>query len=61
MTSLREVQYIPNPENKAVYDELYAVYRTLHDALGGLNKAADLSGVMKDLIRIRERQSLLAA
>jgi len=54
MTSLREGQYVPIPENKAVYDELYAVYRRLHDAFGGLNKAADLSGVMKDLIAIRE-------
>jgi L-ribulokinase len=57
MTSLRHIQYIPNPENKAIYDELYAVYRRLHDAFGGLNKTADLSGVMKDLIRIREQQS----
>jgi L-ribulokinase len=57
MTSLREVQYTPNAENKVIYDLLYAVYRTLHDALGGLNKSADLSHVMKDLIRIRERQS----
>jgi L-ribulokinase len=57
MTSLRDVKYIANPENKAVYDELYAVYRQLHDAFGGLNKSADLSGVMKELIRIREKQS----
>jgi len=57
MTSLREVQYVPIPENKAVYDELYVLYRQLHDAFGGLNKAADLSGLMKDLIRIREQQS----
>jgi L-ribulokinase len=57
MTSLRETQYVPIPENEAVYDELYAVYRRLHDAFGGLSKTADLSGVMKELIRIRERQS----
>jgi L-ribulokinase len=57
MTSLREIQYTPNPADKAVYDELYAIYRRLHDAFGGLNKAADLSGVMKELIGIRERQS----
>ena len=57
MTSLRETQYIPIPENTAVYDELYALYRCLHDAFGGLNKAADLSTVMKHLIRIREQQS----
>jgi L-ribulokinase len=59
MTSLRDTQYIPNPENKIIYDELYALYRRLHDAFGGLTKSADLSTVMKDLIRIRERQSNL--
>jgi L-ribulokinase len=57
MTRLRETQYTPIPENKALYDELYALYRTLHDAFGGLNKSADLSQVMKALIRIREQQS----
>ena len=56
MTSLRETQYVPIPENNAVYSEMYAVYRRLHDAFGGLNKAADLSDVMKLLIRLRERQ-----
>jgi len=56
MTSLRDVQYTAKPENVAIYDELYALYRQLHDAFGGLNKSADLSGLMKSLIRIREQQ-----
>jgi hypothetical protein len=29
----------------------------LHDALGGVNRRADLAGVMKDLIRIRSEQA----
>jgi len=57
MTSLSETQYIPLPENQAVYNELYILYRQLHDAFGGLNKVADFSDVMKNLIGIRERQS----
>ena len=57
MTSLGKAQYAPVPENQVVYDELYSLYRRLHDAFGGLDKAADLSGVMKELIRVRERQS----
>jgi len=57
MTSLREIQYTPNAENKAIYDQLYTVYRRLHDAFGGPTRSADLSSVMKDLIRIREQQS----
>ena len=58
MTSLRDVQYTPKSDNKAVYDELYVLYRQLHDGFGGLNKTADLSGLMKSLIRIREEQSV---
>jgi len=33
---------------------LYALYRTLHDAFGGVKKEADLSGVMKELIRLKQ-------
>ena len=54
MTSIKSVCYTPKPENQAVYDQLYALYRHLHDAFGGINKAADLSGVMKELIAIQQ-------
>ncbi len=57
MTSLKDVRYEPDPENVRVYDQLYALYRQLHDAFGGVNKAADLSGVMKALIEIQEHAS----
>ena len=45
------------PENEVVYNRLYALYRQMHDAFGGVNRTADLSGVMKELIRIREEQT----
>ncbi len=54
MSSLKPVTYSPIAENQKVYSDLYALYRQLHDAFGGVNKCADLSGVMKDLIRIKE-------
>ena len=38
-------------------DRLYRLYRQLHDAFGGVNKSADLSDLMKELIRIREERS----
>jgi L-ribulokinase len=57
MTSLKPVHYRPDPENQAVYDRLYRLYRQLHDAFGGLDRSADLSGVMKELIGIRETQA----
>src|SRR5690606_21247630 len=53
MTSLKDVSYEPRPESRAVYDELYRLYRQVHDAFGGVTRSADLSGVMKDLIRIK--------
>jgi L-ribulokinase len=54
MTSLKPVSYTPSASGQKIYDELYALYRQLHDAFGGVNKSADLSGVMKTLIRIKE-------
>jgi len=47
----------PKPENQAIYNQLYALYRQLHDAFGGISKRADLSGVMKELIHIKEEQT----
>jgi L-ribulokinase len=57
MISLKRVRYEPIPENVKVYDRLFQLYRELHDAFGGVNTNADLSKVMKDLIRIREEQT----
>jgi len=54
MTSLKPVSYRPDPARKAVYDRLYRLYRRLHDAFGGVDRSADLSQVMKELIAIRQ-------
>jgi L-ribulokinase len=54
MTSLKKVAYRPRPAAQKVYGRLYALYRTLHDSFGGVNRAADLSQVMKELLRIKE-------
>jgi len=56
MTSLRPESYQPVAANRAVYDELYALYRELHDSFGGLTKSADLSHVMKRLLDIKYAQ-----
>jgi L-ribulokinase len=56
MTSLRAHAFHPVPGARAVYDELYGIYRELHDAFGGVRGAStDLGGVMKRLLAIRER------
>jgi L-ribulokinase len=61
MTRLAPRHYDPRPENRALYDRLYGLYRRLHDAFGGIDRAADLSGVMKDLIAIKYQQRRPAA
>lgn len=48
--------YTPDPARQAVYAELYALYRTLHDAFGTSGWSGSLHHVMKDLIRLREKQ-----
>ena len=53
MTSLKPVRYKPNAKRRAAYEKIYALYRELHDAFGGVQKKADLSGVMKKLIEIK--------
>lgn len=55
MTSLRPESYQPDAENVRVYDELYRVYRTLHDGFGG-RAPVDVSRVMKDLLRLKAEQ-----
>jgi len=58
MTSLKEKRFTPNPEAKAVYDELYRMYRELHDTFGGVAGAkADLATLMKRLLALRDRRA----
>ncbi len=54
MTSVKAKSYRPIAANRKIYDQLYVLYRTTHDAFGGLNKSADLSRVMKDLLAIKD-------
>jgi L-ribulokinase len=53
MTSLKKIAYKPKAAHAKVYDQLYRLYRQLHDSFGGLNKDADLSGVMKALLDLK--------
>jgi L-ribulokinase len=56
MTSIKSKRFEPRPDARAVYDDLYALYRELHDAFGGVADARpDLASVMKRLLAIKER------
>ena len=53
MTRVQAKSYRPIPAHRKTYDVLYRLYRQLHDAFGGLDKSADLSGVMKTLLELK--------
>jgi L-ribulokinase len=53
MTALKAKVYKPNPKAHAVYRELYALYKQLHDAFGTNEWNGNLYGIMKQLIEIR--------
>jgi L-ribulokinase len=57
MTGLKDISYKPIPENQAIYQQLYTLYRELHDSFGGIAKSADLGHVMKDLLALKAQQS----
>ena len=53
MTRLAPGSTKPRPAARKVYDRLYALYRDVHDAFGGVNDSARLAHVMKDLLAIQ--------
>jgi L-ribulokinase len=58
MTTLKSTSFEPKPAARAIYDELYAMYRELHDAFGGVRDArAEPGTLMKRLMRLWERVS----
>ena len=56
MTSLKPTRFEPIVGNRLVYDQLYRLYRDLHDSFGGLNRSVDLSQTMKRLLEIKYAQ-----
>lgn len=59
MTAVRDEVFTPAPERRAVYDRLYALYHQLHDAFGVAGTSSDLSGVMKELLDLRDAARVL--
>jgi L-ribulokinase len=54
----RDVVYQPDPACHAIYQRLYALYRTLHDAFGTAAWSGQLHHVMKDLLSLRAEASV---
>jgi L-ribulokinase len=53
MTGVKPTVYQPQPAAAATYARLYPLYRRLHDAFGNTGWSGSLSGVMKELIALR--------
>ena len=54
MTSVKDKRFEPNPSAHAIYNELYAIYRVLHDEFGNVANT-NLGVVMKQLLEIKKR------
>jgi L-ribulokinase len=56
MTAVEQKRFTPDPRAQAVYNDLYAIYRELHDGFGGVPGRAPVFGsLMKRLLAIREQ------
>jgi L-ribulokinase len=55
MCGIKDRTFQPIPENVAVYKKLYRLYKQLHDSFGMAGHTEDLSGLMKELLDIKEQ------
>ncbi len=54
MCGTKDVTYRPVAKNHQVYQQLYALYKQLHDAFGTKEWSGKLANVMKDLLNIKD-------
>lgn len=54
MCGIKDVTYKPITENNKVYQQLYALYKQLHDAFGVQDGAGKMANVMKELLSIKD-------
>jgi L-ribulokinase len=55
MTGVKQTSYKPIAENHKVYQQLYSLYRQLHDAFGTTDYKQSIFNVMKDILDIKEK------
>ena len=54
MCGIKDVTYKPISENNKVYQQLYDLYKQLHDAFGVQDGSGKLANVMKELLSIKD-------
>jgi L-ribulokinase len=55
MCGVKARSFKPDPGRRAIYDEIYPLYRKLHDAFGLKGAQVEIFPVMKSLLAIRDR------
>jgi L-ribulokinase len=55
MCGMKETSYKPIPENNKVYQQLYPLYKQLHDAFGLDSFSGKMANVMKQLLEIKDK------
>jgi len=55
MCGLKDKTFKPDKKAVAVYKQIYALYKKMHDSMGIKGTKQDLSGVMKELLAIKEK------
>ena len=54
MTGVKDVVYTPIRENQEIYQQLYKLYKQLHDGFGIAGNNVSMANVMKELLEIKE-------
>ena len=52
---VKEITYTPIPENRKAYEQLFRLYKQLHDAFGQTGYTGGLENVMKELLDIKDK------
>jgi L-ribulokinase len=55
MCGMKETTYKPIPENQKVYQQIYPLYKQLHDAFGLESFSGKMANVMKELLDIKDK------
>ena len=55
MCGMKETTYKPIPENRKVYQQIYPLYKQLHDAFGLESFSGKMANVMKELLDIKDK------
>ncbi len=58
MCGMKETTYKPVPENQKVYQEIYPLYKQLHDAFGLDSFSGKTANVMKKLLDIKDKANV---